>query len=100
MSKDKYDIFVDLATDAIEKCLQQLTKLDPIKDAYEMQQFGRGLAVLVRYRNHAFKKNLPRLDELPSKRGGLGMARGFSDFECGDEVMCAVDALEHYFHNM
>lgn len=100
MQKDKYDVFVDLATDAIEKCLQQLTKLDPNKDVYEMQQFGRGLALLSKLRNDAREKFLRNLDLPSAKRPGHGLVRGFDEFNCGREVMDAVQTLEIYFHNM
>lgn len=100
MEKDKYDIFVDLATDAIEKSLQQLTKLHPIDDLYEMQQFARGLRVLVDFRNDALKKELPFMDRPPAKRPGIGLSRGFGEFECGSEVLDAVYKLEDYYHSM
>lgn len=100
MEKDKYDTFIDLATDAIEKCLQQLTKLDPNKNIDELMQFARGLRVLTRYRNRAIKKDLPCLDEPPAKRPGIGLSRGFGEFECGDEVMDAIHKLERYYHSM
>ena len=98
MGKDRYDIFVDLATDAIKKCLQQLTKLDPNKNIGTLMQFARGLRVLVDYRNDALKKELPFMERL--KRPGIGLSRGFGEFECGDEVLDAVYKLEDYYHSM
>lgn len=100
MEKDRYDIFVDLATDAIEKSLQQLTKLDPNKDIDELMQFSRGIRILVRYRNRAINKELPCLDKPPAKRPGIGLSRGFGEFECGSEVLDAVYNLEDYYHSM
>jgi hypothetical protein len=100
MEQDKYDIFVDLATDTIEKCLAKLMTLNSIKDAGSMLQFARGLASLAGYRDLARKKDLPFMEKPPTKRPGIGLSRGFGEFECGDEVMEAVRKLERYYHSM
>jgi hypothetical protein len=34
------------------------------------------------------------------KRPGLGLSRGFGEFDCGDDVMDAIYAIEYYFKTM
>lgn len=101
--KEQQQHLIGLIDAAIEKLKKRKKEVKNNNRPQLVETLDRGIEILNKCRENMSdtEKLQTRLQSYAGKvRPGMGLSRGFGEFDCGDEVKDAVRAVEHYFRSM
>ena len=100
--KEKQKYLIILIDDAIEKVRKRKEEIKNDRRPQLIEMLDLGIENLEAWREGLKDVNTLQdyLKPYKGTRPGMGLSRGFGEFDCGDEVKDAVRAVEHYFRSM